>query len=134
MTVRRNCILSATAPTVAIRRRGASRGEKAEKRGPISMSKLKLFVLFAIACGQVFAQGERATISGTVTDSTGAVVPQVRVTVRNERTNIVNKAESNSTGLFVVPALPPGSYELTAEKQGFRTVKISEIPLSVGLA
>jgi len=97
------------------------------------MSKLKLFVLFSIACGQVFAQGERATISGTVTDSTGAVVPQVRVTVRNERTNIVNKAESNSTGLFVVPALQPGSYELTAEKQGFRTFKISSIPLSVGL-
>src|SRR5258708_13113094 len=97
------------------------------------MSKLKLFVLFSIACGQVFGQGERATISGTVTDSTGAVVPQVRVTVRNERTNIVNKAESNSTGLFVAPALPPGSYELTAEKQGFRTFKISSIPLSVGL-
>ena len=73
------------------------------------MSKLKLFVLFSIACGQVFGQGERATISGTVTDSTGAVVPQVRVTVRNERTNIVNKAESNSTGLFVVPALQPGA-------------------------
>src|SRR5258708_11693606 len=99
------------------------------------MSKLKLFALFSvITSGVLFAQGERATISGTVTDSTGAVVPQVRITVRNEKTNIVNKAESNSTGLFVVPALPPGSYELTAEKQGLRTVKISEIPLSVGLA
>src|SRR5438270_12221653 len=97
------------------------------------MSKLKLLVLFSIACSQMFAQGERATISGTVTDSTGAVVPQVHVSIRNERTNIVNKAESNSTGLFVAPALEPGSYEVTAEKQGFRTVKISNIPLSVGL-
>src|SRR5438105_14138562 len=99
------------------------------------MSKLRLLLLFsAVGSGVLFAQGERATIGGTATDSSGAVVPQVRITVRNERTNIVNKAESNSTGLFVVPALPPGSYELTAEKQGFRTFKVSEIPLSVGLA
>jgi len=100
----------------------------------ISMSNVKLFALFSVVnCGLLFAQGERATIVGTVTDSTGAVVPQVRVTVRNERTNIVNKTESNSLGLFVVPALEPGSYELTAEKQGFRTSKVSNIPLSVGL-
>jgi len=70
------------------------------------MLKFKFFVLFSVVNGGLlFAQGERATISGTVTDSTGAVVPQVRVSVRNERTNIVNKAESNSTGLYVVPAL-----------------------------
>src|SRR5437763_3550196 len=98
------------------------------------MSKLKFFVFVSgVASGLLFGQGERATISGTVTDASGAVVPQVRITVRNERTNIVNKAESNSTGLFVAPALPPGSYELTAEKQGFRTFKMSNIPLSVGL-
>src|SRR6266481_6682265 len=98
------------------------------------MSKAKFFALFSVVNGGLlFAQGERATISGTVTDSTGAVVPQVRVTVRNERTNIINKAESNSTGLFVAPPLPPGSYELTAEKQGFRTYRLSNIPLSVGL-
>ena len=98
------------------------------------MSKFKFFVLFSVVNGGLlFAQGERATISGTVTDSTGAVVPQVRVSVRNESTNIVNKAESNSTGLYVVPALQPGSYELTAEKQGFRSSKVSNIPLSVGL-
>src|SRR5260370_29615036 len=84
----------------------------------ISMSKVKFFVLFSVVnCCLLFAQGERATISGTVTDSTGAVVPQVRITVRNERTNIVNKAESNSTGLYVAPALEPGSYELPSERQ-----------------
>src|SRR5258708_25134471 len=100
----------------------------------ISMSKVKLFALFSLVnCGLLFAQGERATIVGTVTDSSGAVVPQVRITVRNEATNIVNKTESNSLGLYVVPALGPGSYELTAQKQGFRTSKVSNIPLSVCL-
>src|SRR5260370_31473830 len=99
------------------------------------MSKRKLFAFFlTVASGALFAQGERATIGGTVTDSTGAVVPQARITVRNERTNILNKAESNSSGLFVVPALEPGSYELTATKQGVRTSKVSNIPLSVDFA
>ena len=98
------------------------------------MSKFRFLALGCLtASGLLFAQGERATISGTVTDSTGAVVPQVNITVRNEATNIVNKAETNSTGLYTVPALPPGNYELSAEKQGFRTYKISGIPLSVGL-
>src|SRR5438876_7304191 len=100
-----------------------------------SMSKSKQFVLFFATCScLLFAQGERGTIGGTVTDSTGAVVPQARITIRNEKTNILNKAESNSAGLFVVPALEPGSYELSAEKQGFRTFRVSSIPLSVGLA
>src|SRR5215467_9083599 len=97
------------------------------------MSKIRLFALFFASAVWIFGQGERATISGTVTDSTGALVPQARISVRNESTNIVNRAESNSSGLYVVPALEPGSYELTAEKQGFRSYKVSSIPLSVGL-
>ena len=48
-------------------------------------------------------------------------------------TGVTSHATSNASGLFVFPALPPGRYDLTAEKQGFRQVKISEIPLSVGL-
>ena len=40
---------------------------------------------------------------------------------------------SNNSGVFVFPALPPGTYDLTAEKQGFRAFKVSAIPLSVGL-
>ena len=91
-----------------------------------------LYICLALA-GTLFGQGERATISGTVTDSTGAVVPQVSISVRNESTNVVLKTESNATGLYVAPALPPGSYEVTAQKQGFRTFKLSNIPLSVGL-
>lgn len=98
------------------------------------MSTITRFVLFsAVTTGLLFAQGERATISGRVTDATGAVVPLANITVRNESTNIINKAESNAAGLYVVPALEPGSYELTAERAGFRTFRVANIPLSVGL-
>lgn len=79
------------------------------------------------------AQGERATITGTATDASGAIVPGVNIKVRNERTNVTSETVTNETGLYVAPALPPGSYELSAEKQGFRTFRLSAIPLSVGL-
>src|SRR6516162_7973669 len=89
-------------------------------------------VIFALWIGSAYPQGERATISGTVTDSTQALVEGAAVTVRNVDTNVTSRATSNSSGLFVIPALPPGTYELTAEKQGFRAFKVSAIPLSVG--
>ena len=94
---------------------------------------LGVLILCTAFSGILFAQGERATISGTVMDSTGAVVPQVSISIRNEGTNVVIKTESNATGLYVAPALPPGSYEVSAQKQGFKAFKISNIPMSVGL-
>jgi len=79
------------------------------------------------------AQGERATITGTVKDSTQAMVPGAHVTLRNVATNITTTAESNTAGIYVFPALNPGTYEMTFEKQGLRTRKVSDIPLSTGL-
>ncbi len=100
---------------------------------PKTKNRLMYLCVPLVFSGILFAQGERATISGTVTDSTGALVPQVSISVRNENTNVVLKTESNATGLYVVPALPPGAYEVTAQKAGFRAFKVSNIPLSVGL-
>jgi hypothetical protein len=98
------------------------------------MSNLKLLaVSSAVATGLLFAQGERATISGTVTDTSQAVVPGVAITVRNVDTNVASHTESNSAGIYVIPALPPGRYDLTAEKAGFRAFKTTSIPLSVNL-
>src|SRR5260370_3872213 len=81
----------------------------------------------------LFAQGERATVTGTVADATRAIVPGVSVSIRNIRTNVTLRTETNSAGLYYLPALPPGEYELTAEKAGFRPAKVENIPLSVGL-
>ena len=98
---------------------------------------VRAFVLPALILGVLtraaYPQGERGTISGTVTDATQAVVAGAGIAIRNVDTNVTSRTTSNSSGLFVFPALPPGSYDLTAEKQGFRAVKISGIPLSVGL-
>src|SRR5215472_11362719 len=90
-------------------------------------------LLSAVFATAAFSQGERATISGTVTDSTQALVEGASITIRNVETNVTMQGTSNSSGVFVFPALPPGTYDLTAEKQGFRAFKVTGLPLSVGL-
>ena len=80
-----------------------------------------------------FPQGERATITGTISDTSQAVIPSASIALRNVATNITMRTESNSAGIYYFPALNPGTYEITVEKQGFRAKKISDIPLSTAL-
>ncbi|MBM3725144.1 MAG: TonB-dependent receptor [Acidobacteria bacterium] len=80
-----------------------------------------------------WAQGERGTVTGTVTDSSGAVVTGAKATLRNMETNLSNSVESNTAGIYTFPALNPGRYELSVESSGFKTRKVSNIPVSVGL-
>jgi Carboxypeptidase regulatory-like domain len=98
-------------------------------RGIFSASLRKAALLLAIASllalpvtlkAQTAGQG---TISGTVTDSTGAVVPNATVTAINDATNVSSKRTSSSSGLFTIAPLPPGTYTLTVEATGFRTLK-----------
>ena len=89
--------------------------------------------LVALLATATFPQGERATISGTVSDTSQSIIAGAHVTLRNVNTNISATAESNAAGIYVFPALNPGTYEVTFEKQGFRSRKVSGIPLSTGL-
>jgi Carboxypeptidase regulatory-like domain len=63
------------------------------------------------------------TISGTVTDSTGAVVPDATLIATNIATNVATVRTSSSAGLFTIAPLPPGTYSLTVEAKGFKTLK-----------
>jgi hypothetical protein len=87
----------------------------------------------AFSAATAFAQGERGTITGTVTDSSGGSMSGARVTVRNTATNISATVESNSAGIYTFPALNPGRYDLSVEAAGFKSKKVSDIPLSIGL-
>src|SRR5579871_84812 len=90
---------------------------------------LVLFVLFLTSA--LFASGPTGTITGTVTDPSGAVVPKARITVINEATNATRDAEANSDGDFTVALLPPGRYRVTAEGIGFRKSIFSEVTVDV---
>jgi carboxypeptidase family protein len=62
------------------------------------------------------------TITGTVSDATGAVVPSATITITNKATSVVRTLTANAEGLYSAPALVPGDYEVRAEMQGFRTL------------
>ena len=72
-------------------------------------------------CGRLWAQaGATGTILGTVTDSTGAILPNVKVTVTNTATSFAYRTVSNSAGDYLAPALSPGTYSVSAESKGFQ--------------
>lgn len=91
-------------------------------------------MIFLALAPFAFGQGERATITGTVTDSTKSIVPDATITLRNVATNVVTHTTTNTAGLYFITSIPPGTYELTVEKNGFRTSKVDNIPLTTGLA
>jgi hypothetical protein len=80
----------------------------------------------------VVAQTEKATVRGTVTDSTGAVVPEAVITVTDSATNIDRKTTSDTNGNYEVPDLAPGTYRVKADKVGFRGFVASSVLLDAG--
>ncbi len=77
------------------------------------------------------AQLTTATLIGTVTDSTGAVVPGARVTVVNADTHYTNTVTTNSSGDYRIDLLPVGTYSMTVEAPGFKKFLQTNIPLTV---
>ena len=87
-------------------------------------------VVVLLLSGNVLAQ-ELATLKVTVNDQSGAVIPGATVTLKNTATGAKRTDVTESHGLSVIPGLPPGSYELTAEAKGF-TARELPVSLSVG--
>jgi hypothetical protein len=80
----------------------------------------------------VAAQEGRGTITGRLTDETGAVIAGVEVRVTNRETGATVGVRSNDTGHYTIPYLLPGSYDLAAEIAGFKKVERQRIEVRVG--
>src|SRR5712691_9918805 len=91
-----------------------------------------LLALFALGAGLVSTQCSTATITGTVKDASGAVLPAVLVTAKHLETGLTRTDEADASGNFSIPSLPVGPYEVTAEKMGFRREVRRGIDLAVG--
>jgi hypothetical protein len=78
------------------------------------------------------AQGTTATISGTVSDTSGAVVPGARIVILNEETGISRELGADETGRYTAASLGLGNYRVTASKDGFQTQVRSGITLTIG--
>ena len=79
----------------------------------------------------LYSQSGKATLTGTVFDSTGAVIPGAELRVTNTATGVVKTAVANEAGLYVIPDLTPGCYTLEVTVKGFRAKKVSDIQLVV---
>jgi hypothetical protein len=87
--------------------------------------------LLSLTCApELLAQAGRASISGVVTDSTGAVAPGVSVTATNTSTNFSESALTNEVGVYRLPLLPLGPYTVMARRPGFKTEERAGIVLT----
>lgn len=92
-----------------------------------------LAVLLLSLTGTIWA-GVTASISGTVTDPTGAVIPGAAVTAHNTETGIDSVTQTNSQGYYSFPALPTGKYEVTIKAAGFQEYRETGLVLDVNNA
>ncbi|HEY6403635.1 MAG TPA: TonB-dependent receptor [Blastocatellia bacterium] len=101
----------------------------------MTRASLKLFcaaLLTMLLALLVLGQSDRGTITGTVTDSTGAAVPGASVTVTNTATNANSTAVTTNEGVYSIPALQPGAYRMRVEKSGFKRSEIAQVTVAVG--
>ncbi|MGH9331409.1 MAG: carboxypeptidase regulatory-like domain-containing protein, partial [Vicinamibacterales bacterium] len=90
-------------------------------------------VLTATASAAAFAQGgATSSLSGTVTDASGAVLPGATVVAKHNGTGAVSNAVTADNGTFHIPALNPGTYTVTVSLSGFKTVALNDVVLNVG--
>src|SRR6185312_4251411 len=86
--------------------------------------------VFALA-PSVFAQTDRGTLTGTVSDPAGAVVPNAEVEARNAQSGEVFKTATTGTGNFTIPNLPAATYALSVTAAGFKKYVRTGIEISV---
>ncbi|HXJ42211.1 MAG TPA: carboxypeptidase-like regulatory domain-containing protein, partial [Bryobacteraceae bacterium] len=87
--------------------------------------------VFAVAVFSLslYAQLSRGSITGVLTDSSGAVIPAAKVSVRNISNGAISRSTTNNNGQFTLPNLPPGSYEVVFEEPNFKRLVRSGIEL-----
>jgi len=91
-----------------------------------------LFFCIVVSSQLGLAQETRGSILGSVKDPSGGVVPGVEVAVTNLDINVTTRTLTNDSGLFEVPLLMSGQYEISAELQGFKKYIRRGITLNVG--
>jgi outer membrane receptor protein involved in Fe transport len=90
-----------------------------------------LFAVLLFCCCAPAAFSQTAQVTGQVSDPEGAVVPGTKVIAINQGTGLKRETLTNNDGYYTVPLLPPGSYQITVQKDGFKPISRSGITLQV---
>jgi len=91
-----------------------------------------LAALVVLASFPVHAQGGRSEVTGTITDSAGAVMPGVTITATNEGTGLERTTVTGDEGRYTIPSLLPGTYTIKADLAGFQSARHTGVVLNVG--
>ena len=90
-----------------------------------------IFIFALLLTTSAFAQTDRGSITGTITDSTGAVVPNAPVEITNQATGAVYSGGASTTGNFTIASLPAGQYLLSVTVAGFKKYVRENIQVTV---
>src|SRR5260370_8039848 len=92
----------------------------------------RCFFVFALTCALLFAQSDRGTITGTVSDAHGAHIPDVAITATHLDTNTQFKTTTTASGEFNLPSLPVGRYRVAVQIEGFKAHIRDNVTLEAG--
>src|SRR3989475_11777100 len=98
---------------------------------PLRLSILAVALMLVFSLPPSYGQIVTASLSGTITDPTGAAIPEASVTATKVATGAATKTTTDGAGNYSIPSLPPGIYKLTVEKTGFKATVLSGIQLLV---
>src|SRR5262247_1413428 len=101
---------------------------RAMARAAIAAALMGFASITALAQG-----GVTSTLSGTVSDSSGAVIPGASVIVKRADTGVTTEAVTNTDGQFTIPQLAAGKYTVTVTLSGFKTATVNDVELNAGV-
>jgi hypothetical protein len=97
-----------------------------------SISLVRVLAFLLLSTATLFAQVTGATLSGRITDASGAVLVGARIVIENMDTGVTREAIANAEGIYSAPNLAPGTYEASISAAGFATQDRHGITLTVG--
>ena len=96
------------------------------------MTPMRLFVCFALFAGLAAAQVDQGRLTGTVSDASGGVLPNVTVKITNQKTGAAREAVTNASGIYFAPGLSASNYTITATTAGMEPAEYKDVNLAVG--
>src|SRR6201988_662680 len=97
-----------------------------------TFSAVALLAITISSAGNAYAQVSGATLSGTITDPSGAAIAGAKVSIANKATGVGRAVVTDAAGLYSAPHLLPGLYDVTASASWFSTAKETDVTLTTG--